>query len=94
VRSVEGPFRRGLLGSTVCHTAVTHKLVAQVERGGGWTVLMAIDAAKQAGEDWRPRVAQARQRVVAEAIRRRGPCILLVPPVADSIWRSVAPDDA
>ena len=72
----------------------THKLLAQVERAGGWTILMAIDAAKQAGEDWRPRVAQARQRLVAEAIRRRGPCILLVPPVSDSIWLSAASDDA
>jgi hypothetical protein len=83
VRSVEGPFRRGLLGSAVCNTAVTHKLVAQVERGGGWTVLMAIDAAKQAGEDWQPRVAEARQRLLDEANRRRPPCILLEPLVAD-----------
>jgi hypothetical protein len=45
MRSPEGPFQRGLLGSAGCHTTATHKLMAQVERAGGWTVLMAIDAA-------------------------------------------------
>jgi hypothetical protein len=93
VRSGEGPFRRRLLSSTVCHTATAHKLVAQVERGGGWTVLMAIDAAKQAGEDWRPRVGEARQRLVDEANRQRPPCIRLAPPTTDLDRGRAAPGD-
>jgi hypothetical protein len=93
VRLGEGPFRRGLLSSAVCNTATAHKLVAQVERGGGWTVLMAIDAAKQSGEDWRPLVAEARQRRMAEAARLRGPCIRLAAPVADFDRARAAPGD-
>jgi hypothetical protein len=90
VRPVTGPFRRRLLSSAVCNTATAHKLVAQVERGGGWTVLMAIDAAKQAGEDWRPRVAETRQRLADEAARLRTSCMLQVGSVAGIVrWDNV-----
>ena len=89
-----GPFRRGLLGSTVCHEEEAHKLAAKVEHGGGWTVLMAIDAAQLAGQDWRPWVAEARQCLADEANRRRAPCIFLAAPVADFVRWDAAPGDA
>src|SRR5208283_535802 len=67
----EGPFRRGLMGSTVCNTPAAHQLAALVERAGGWTVHMAIDAALQAGKDWRPAAEEARRRLADEANRLR-----------------------
>jgi hypothetical protein len=74
----KGKFRLALLGSTVCNTPEAHKLAAQVARGGGWTVQMAIAAALQAGRDWRPGAAEARQRMAEAANRLRGEA--LVPP--------------
>jgi len=70
-RPTEGPFRRALLGSTVCNTPDAHRLAAKVERAGGWPILLAVDAAKQAGQDWRPAVAEARRRMADDADRLR-----------------------
>ena len=72
--------RMALLGSTVGNTPAAHKLAAQVARAGGWTVQMAIAAALQAGRDWRPGAAEARQRMAEAANRLRGEA--LVPPLA------------
>jgi hypothetical protein len=86
VRPTEGPFRRVLLGSTVCNTPDAHRLAAKVARVGGWPILLAVDAAKQAGQDWRPAVAEARRRLADDADRQRarqnapcGPSLRLAP---------------
>jgi hypothetical protein len=91
VRPTEGAFRRALLGSAVCNTPDTHRLAAKVERAGGWPILLAVDAAKRAGQDWRPAVAEARRRLADDADRLRGrhgpPCgpSLRLAPVADLV---------
>jgi hypothetical protein len=93
VRFGEWPFRRGLLDSTVGNAPAAHKLAAQVERRGGWTVQMAIEAAHQAGRDWRPGAAEARRRMAEEANRLRARCILRVGSVADVVrWDDLAGD--
>ena len=71
-----------------------HKLAAKVERGGGWTVLMAIDAVHQVGQDWRSWVAEARKRLADDANRRRARCILRVASVADFVRWDRAPGDS
>lgn len=67
VPSGEARFRRGLPGGAVCNDPLAHKLAAQVTRCGGWTVLMAINAARQAGKVQRPEKVQR----VGEAEGRR-----------------------
>jgi len=65
------PFRDALLASTVSNTAATPQLAANVERAGGWPVIIASDAATRAGKDWRPAATAARQRLADDAIRAR-----------------------
>lgn len=60
---------------------------------GGWTVLMAIDAAQQAGEDWGPGAAAAGERLADVAERRRAGCIPRLVPVADPGRRDAAPGE-
>jgi hypothetical protein len=78
VRPTEGPFRRTLLGSTISNTPDAHKLAAQIERVDGWSIMLVIAAAKQAGQDWRTAMAAARQRLADDANRLRVRCILRV----------------
>jgi hypothetical protein len=79
------PRLRPLSGSTACNEAVGHKQAANVERKGGWTVLMAIDAARQSGQDGRPGMAEARRRGAEDAKRLRARCIPRVGAVADIV---------
>ena len=65
------PFRNALLAGTVSNTSDAHRLAATVQRAGGWPVIIASDAAKQAGTDWRPAATAARQRLADEANRQR-----------------------
>jgi hypothetical protein len=93
------PFRNALLASTVSNTRDAHKLAATVERAGGWPIIIASDAATQAGKDWRPAATAARQRLADEAHRQRtcvdplrGPGLRLTPEV-DSVRTSTMPGD-
>jgi hypothetical protein len=93
------PFRNALLASTVSNTRDAHKLAATVERAGGWPIIIASDAATQAGKDWRPAATAARQRLADEAHRQctcvdplRGPGLRLAPEV-DSVRTSTMPGD-
>jgi hypothetical protein len=83
---VPNPFRRALLAGTVGNTPDAHKLAAKVERTGGWPVMIAIDAAKQAGKDWRPAVAEARHRMAQDALHRQALCTLCVQSAANLGW--------
>jgi hypothetical protein len=86
-------FRSALLSSTVCNDPAAYELAAKAEREGDWTVLMAIDAAKRAGKDWRPAVAEARRRMAEDANRLRARCIPRVGSVADFVrWNDLAGD--
>ena len=87
------PFRNALLASTVCNTLDAHRLATKVERVGGWPILMAIDAAKQVGQDWRSAAAAARQRLVQDANRRRPPCIRLAASIAEVVRWHATPED-
>ena len=88
-----GSFRSALLGSTVCNDPAAHRLTAESQREGSWTVLMAIHAAQQAGRDWRPAVAEARRRLAEHANRLRARCIPRVGSVADFVrWDDLAGD--
>jgi len=93
------PFRNALLASTVSNTPDAHQLAATVERAGGWPIIIASHAATQAGKDWRPAAAAARQRLADEANRQRtrldplrGPGLRLAPE-ADSVRTSQIPGD-
>jgi hypothetical protein len=79
------PFRNALLAGTVSNTSDAHRLAATVQRAGGWPVIIASDAAKQAGKDWRPAATAARQRLADEANRQRTDCILRPGPRADPV---------
>lgn len=60
---------------------------------GHWTVRVAIHAAQQAGQDWRPGVAEARWRIADDANRLRARYILRVGSVADVVrWDGLADD--
>ena len=60
---------------------------------GHWTVRVAIHAAQQAGQDWRPGVAEARRRMADGANRLRARYILRVGSVADGVrWDGLADD--
>jgi hypothetical protein len=83
VPAVQNPFRNALLAGTVCNTPDAHRRAAKVERTGGWPIVMAIDAAIQAGQDWRPATAAIRHRLAEDANRRRPPCIRLAAPMAE-----------
>ena len=86
-----GPFRHGLLASTVCHTEETHKLLGQAALWGDWTVHAAIHAAQSAGKDWRPAAKAAQQRMVDDANRLRGRYVLHLGSVADlTRWDGIA----
>ncbi len=51
---------------------------------------MAIDAAKQAGQDWRRVAEEARRRLADEANRLRARCILWVGCVSDLVrWNDL-----
>jgi len=91
VRLGASPFRSALLSSTVSNSPDAHKLAATVQRAGGWPVMLAIDAAKDRGEDWRPAVAEARRHLAQDAERRRPPCIHLTPPAAAATARTTTP---
>jgi hypothetical protein len=93
VRPAASPFRNALLASTVCNTPDAHLLAAKVERVGGWPILMAIDAAQKAGQDWRPATAAVRQRLAQDANRRRPPCIRLAAPIAEVVRWDATPED-
>jgi hypothetical protein len=93
------PFRNALLAGTVSNTREVHRLAAAVERAGGWPIIIASDAATQAGKDWRPAATAARQRLADDANRRRarldplrGPG-LRPAPEADSVGTSHIPRD-
>jgi hypothetical protein len=66
VRPDQNPFRNALLSGTVSNSPDSHKLAATVRRAGGWPVMLAIDAAKDGGKDWRPAVAEARRRMAQD----------------------------
>jgi hypothetical protein len=83
VRFGAGPFRWRLSNNTAGNDPAADELAAQAERAGEWTVVMAIRAAQQAGKDWRPGVAEARRRMVADANRSPPQCMLRVRSVAD-----------
>jgi hypothetical protein len=93
VHPAENPFRNALLASTVCNTPDAHRLAAKVERVGGWPILLAIDAAKQAGQDWRPAVVAVRQHLVNTTNRQRPPCIRLAAPIAQVVPCDATPPD-
>ena len=93
VRPAANPFRSALLASTVCNTPDAHRLAAKVERVGGWPILVAVDAAKQAGQDWRSAGAAARQRLAQDANRQRPPCIRIAAPIAEVVRWDATPDD-
>jgi hypothetical protein len=91
------PFRNALLAGTVSNTPDPHRLAATVERAGGWPIIIASDAATQAGKDWRPAATAARQRLADDANRQRtrldplrGPDLA---PEADSVRISHMPGD-
>jgi len=79
------PFRNALLASTVSNTRDAHQLAANVERAGGWPVIIASHAATQAGKDWRPAATAARQRLADDAIRALSRCIPRLGPLADPV---------
>jgi hypothetical protein len=79
------PFRNALLAGTVGNTPDAHRLATTVQRAGGWPIIIASDAAKQAGKDWRPAATAARQRLADEANRQRTDCILRPGPRADPV---------
>jgi hypothetical protein len=93
VRPAAKPFRSALLAGTVCNTPDAHRLAAKVERVGGWPILMAIDAAIQAGQDWRPATAAVRQRLAEDANRRRPSCTRLAAPIAEAVRWDATPQD-
>jgi hypothetical protein len=85
-----GKFRLGLLRSTARNEPAAHDLAAQAERAGEWTVVMTIDAAKRAGRDWRPGVAEARRRMAEDANRLLARWVFRVGTVADIVrWDDV-----
>jgi hypothetical protein len=93
------PFRIALLAGTVSNARDAHQLAATVESAGGWPIIIASDAATQAGKDWRPAATAARQRLADDANRRRthldplrGPGLRLAPE-ADSVRTSRMPGD-
>ena len=99
VTASANPFRNALLAGTVSNTSDAHRLAAAVERAGGWPIIIASDAATQAGKEWRPAATAARQRLADDANRRRarldplrGPG-LRPAPEADSVGTSHIPRD-
>jgi len=98
VRPAANPFRDALLAGNVCNTPDAHRLAAKVERVGGWPILMAIDAAKQAGQDWRPAVVAVRQRLARDANHQRPlsirpPSICPAAPIAEVARCDATPQD-
>jgi hypothetical protein len=90
-------FRRRPPSSTVCLGDEAHRPAAEVERAGGWTVMMAIAAAKRAGQDWRSAALAARRRIADAAERRcarldplRGPSPLVGPGTDVARWDGLA----
>jgi len=71
VRAGEGAFRRSLLGGTVSQAGAL-----QAERAGGWAVLAAAAAARDAGQDWLPAATAARDRACAATDRLRAAFML------------------
>jgi hypothetical protein len=72
VRSGEARFRRRAPGSSGGLGDEAHRLAAEVEHAGGGTVMLAIAAAKRAGQDWRATALAARRRSADAAERRCG----------------------
>jgi hypothetical protein len=89
----EGPIRQRLMASTVSNTRDAHALSAQVQYAGGWPIVIAIDAAKQAGVDHLPAVEEAWQQLAWAALQRLTHRVLRPGSNADiTRWHNLAGD--
>jgi len=81
------------MASTVSNTRDAHALSAQVQYAGGWPIVIAIDAAKQAGVDHLPAVEEAWQQLAWAALQRLTHRVLRPGSNADiTRWHNLAGD--